>query len=188
MIIIGITGTIGAGKGTVVDYLVKQEQFKHYSVRSFLIAEIERRNLPINRDSMTLLANELRLKHEPSYIVEQLYNQAIEQTNNCIIESIRNIGEIDCLKAKGKFYLLAVDADSKLRYERIIVRGSETDHITYETFLENEAREMQSADKFKQNLRGCINQADFLIENNGTLETLSTQIKVITDEIKRRSK
>ena len=37
MKIIGITGTIGAGKGTIVDYLVKQKNFKHYSVRNFLI-------------------------------------------------------------------------------------------------------------------------------------------------------
>ena len=33
-IIIGITGTLGAGKGTVVEYL-KKKSFKHYSVRSF---------------------------------------------------------------------------------------------------------------------------------------------------------
>jgi dephospho-CoA kinase len=37
MFIIGITGTIGAGKGTVVEYLVGQKGFDHYSVRSFLI-------------------------------------------------------------------------------------------------------------------------------------------------------
>ena len=34
MIIIGITGTLGAGKGTIVDYLVKQKGFVHYSVRA----------------------------------------------------------------------------------------------------------------------------------------------------------
>ena len=34
--IIGITGTLGAGKGTVVDFL-KEKGFRHFSVRDYLI-------------------------------------------------------------------------------------------------------------------------------------------------------
>ena len=41
MIIIGITGTLGAGKGTIVEYLVGKKGFKHYSVRE-LLSEIIR--------------------------------------------------------------------------------------------------------------------------------------------------
>ena len=36
MNIIGITGTLGAGKGTIVDYLVQKKGYVHYSVRSFI--------------------------------------------------------------------------------------------------------------------------------------------------------
>ncbi len=57
--IIGITGTSGAGKGTVVDYLLKKG-FKHYSVRDFLTEEILKRGLEPNRDNMIFVANELR--------------------------------------------------------------------------------------------------------------------------------
>ena len=45
MITIGITGTLGAGKGTIVDYLVKNRGFVHYSVRAFITEEIKRRGL-----------------------------------------------------------------------------------------------------------------------------------------------
>ena len=45
MNIIGITGTIGAGKGTIVDYLVKEKGYVHYSVRAFIAEEIQRRGL-----------------------------------------------------------------------------------------------------------------------------------------------
>ena len=43
MIVIGITGTLGAGKGTIVDYLVKNKGFNHFSVRSFIAQEIQNR-------------------------------------------------------------------------------------------------------------------------------------------------
>ena len=54
MITIGITGTLGAGKGTIVDYLVQNRGFVHYSVRAFLIEEIKRRGLEANRDTIAI--------------------------------------------------------------------------------------------------------------------------------------
>ena len=76
MITIGITGTLGAGKGTIVEYLQREKGFSHYSVRAFLTEEIKRRGLEVNRDTMTLVGNDLRAQHTPSWIVEQLYEQA----------------------------------------------------------------------------------------------------------------
>lgn len=43
MLIIGITGTNGAGKGTVVEYLVKEKGFSHYSVSGYLTQILKRR-------------------------------------------------------------------------------------------------------------------------------------------------
>jgi len=70
MLVIGIIGTLGAGKGTLVDYLVHEKAYQHFSVRQFLIQEIERRKLIVNRDSMTQVANDLRRLHHPAYIVQ----------------------------------------------------------------------------------------------------------------------
>ena len=63
MNIIGITGTIGAGKGTIVDYLVKEKGYVHYSVREFLAEEVKKRGLEVNRDTLTEVGNDLRAKH-----------------------------------------------------------------------------------------------------------------------------
>lgn len=180
---IGITGTLGAGKGTIVDYLVKNKGFVHFSVRAFITEEIRRRGYPVNRDYMTLVGNDLRAAHSPSYIVEQLYEQAQKTGRNCIIESVRTPGEVAALRDKPNFYLFAVDADAKIRYERVVLRGSETDHVTFETFLSNETREMSNTDPNKQNLGECIRQADFRFDNGGTIEDLNKQVEKALKDI-----
>jgi dephospho-CoA kinase len=177
MKIIGITGTIGAGKGTIVDYLVNNYGFKHYSVRNFLIKEAEKQNLPLNRDTYVKIANELRELHSPSYIIDELYKEAAANGSDAIIESIRTAGEIASLRTKEDFALWAVDADPKIRYERIFARQSETDHISFETFLANEQREMTTDDPTRQNLAACIQQADVVFENNDNLDNLYKQIE-----------
>ena len=182
MIIIGITGTIGAGKGTIVEYLVTHQGFDHYSVRAFLLEEIRKRGLPENRDSMVAVANEMRASQGPSYVTDQLFFLASKSSKNCVIESIRTPGEIDSLRQKGRFFLFAVNASAEIRYERIKVRASETDHISYEEFLANEEREMNTTDPNKQNLRQCIAMADIVFDNNGTVEELIGQVEM---ELKR---
>lgn len=183
MIAIGITGTLGAGKGTIVEYLTENLDFAHYSVRNFLVQEITRRGMEVNRDTMTSMANEIRAKNSPSYIIDNLYNKALRGGKNCVIESIRTPGEVKSLKEKGNFYLIAIDADQKIRYERIRLRNSSTDRISFETFIANEKREMHSEDIHKQNLRYCINHADFFITNNGTREQLYKKVKNIIHKI-----
>lgn len=185
MKVIGITGTLGAGKGTIVEYLVAHHSYHHYSVRGYLLQEIHRRGLPPNRDSMVLVANELRSKNSPAFIIEELYKEAVILGKNCIIESIRTPGEAESLRKTGNFVLLAVDADPLLRYQRIFSRGSETDQIDFETFLANEAREMDSTDPNHQNLRKCIEMADILLFNNGTIEQLEHEIEqlILSEQI-----
>jgi len=185
--IIGITGTIGAGKGTVVEFL-EQKGFEHYSVREFLTKEIQKRNLPLNRNSMVSVANELREKNSPSYIIEQIYLQASKQRKDCIIESIRTPGEAEALKKKGDFYLIAVDATPQLRYSRIVSRQNETDKISYEKFLQDEERERTSTEKHKQNLEACIEMSDILLLNNSRINEFKKKVERVYEEIKLKSR
>lgn len=176
--IIGITGTIGAGKGTVVDFLKETKGFTHYSVRDFLMEEIDRRGMPRDRNSMNEVGNALRLTHGPSYLMEVAHARALEEGNDALIESVRAIGEAEFLKASGAF-LLAVDADRKLRYERIVARGSSTDHVDFETWVAQEERELASTDPTEMNIIGVMQMADARIENDGTLEELHKKVEAV---------
>lgn len=182
MLTIGITGTLGSGKGTVVEFL-KGKGFRHFKMSDFIIEEIKKRGLPINRDTMVQIGNELREKHGSGFIADELYKRALANGTNAIIESLRAIGEVETLKAKGSFYLFAVDADPKIRYERIKERRSEKDNISFKKFLEDEKREMNSPDPNKQNIAACMKLADYTFLNNGSKEDLRAQAEKALAEI-----
>jgi dephospho-CoA kinase len=175
--IFGITGTLGAGKGEIVSYLVSQG-FHHYSARQLITEEVLRRGLAVNRDSMTEVANSLREEHGPAYVFESLVRIAEEKGGKSVVESVRTIGEVEALKARGGF-LIAIDADPHTRYNRVVKRGSETDDVSYEKFISDEERESISEDPGRQNLRKVSERADFHIQNDADLASLHRQIDAI---------
>ena len=172
--ILGITGSFGAGKGAVVDYLT-QKGFAHFAARSFLIEEIERRGLPVNRDTMADVANDLRAKNGPTYVMEQLLKQAEASGKDAVIESLRAIAEVRFIQEEGGI-VLGVDAPAKIRFERVIKRASETDHVTFEKWEEQEKKEMNPDDPAKQDIFGALKISDVIIQNDGTIEELHAKV------------
>ena len=182
--IIGIAGSFGAGKGAVVEYLLRKG-FKHYSASGFLTEEIERRSMPVNRDSMVVVGNDLRARYGPAYIIETLYQKAKKAGNNAIIESLRAMAEVRKIKELGGV-VIGLDADPKLRYERSIARGSIKDGVSYETWLDQERRESNPDDPTKQNIFGALKESDVVIENNGTLEELHAKVEEVLPKLQAK--
>jgi dephospho-CoA kinase len=173
--IIGVTGSFGAGKGSVANYLVKEKGFKHFSARAFITEEIERRGMRVDRDSMTTVANDLRQQGGPSYIFEQLVKQAKECGGDAVVESIRAVAEAKYIKEQGG-YVLGVDADPQVRYERIAKRGSETDHVSFEKWREQELAESNPDDPTKQDIFGALHESDQVINNTDSLPELHAEV------------
>lgn len=114
--IVAIAETNGAGKGTVADYLVSLG-FKHFSAREFFVEEINKRGLIVNRDSMRLVANELRQTYGPDYNIRTLYERALAYGNNAVIESLRCPAETSFIINKPDTHFIGIDADPHIRYK-----------------------------------------------------------------------
>jgi len=181
--IIGIVGTNGSGKGSVVDYL-KEIGFIHYSVRAFIENLLEKEGIFPSRRNLIMKGNELRKQKGADYIIKEIYNKSASETSDIVIESIRCLAEITFLKKKKDVLIFGVDANTKLRFSRIKKRNSNTDHISYDSFIKEEMLELSNVSEFKQNILGCISKADYVFYNNGTKEELNYQLdKVIKNKL-----
>ncbi len=176
--ILGITGSFGAGKGAVVEYLVGTRGFTHYSASGFITEEVKRRGMPVDRDSMTIVANDLRKEHGPSYVIDSLYARAQEAGGSAVIESLRAVAEVRRIKELGGF-VLGINASPELRYERAFARGSEKDHVSFEKWQEQELAESNPDDPTKQDIFGALRESNVVIDNNGSLEELRAKIDAV---------
>lgn len=182
MRVIGITGTFGAGKGTIVGYLRGGYKVKHFSIRTGITkcAYDHYGVLISNRDDLRIYANRLRKEFGPDIFIRRAAERADGQ-KNChiaVIESIRCLGEVDYLvkRYKNLFSLLAVDAKQRERFKRITSRGDATDNVTFEEFCRQESIELESSSLWEQNLMRCIARANHTILNNGSEEDLHTAV------------
>lgn len=184
--IIGIAGTLGSGKGTVVEYL-KTKGFSHYSSSGTLKRILEERGEPTLRENLSNLANQLSQEYSGG-ILEMSHQFAIKAGDaNYILEAIHRVREAEYVRSVGGI-ILGINADIKIRYDRISQRQEgEKDNVTFEQFVADSNREDEGATGSGPNIKAVIATADFVIENNGTLEELHAQIDKIMPTLSKRS-
>jgi hypothetical protein len=89
------------------------------------------------------------------------------QPKGLVIGSIRGTGEAERLQNFGG-QLIAVDADPKIRYQRLHGRGRADDSISYEQFLAKEAGDLAKGqtDPTKFGMAAVIARADITLTND----------------------
>lgn len=168
--ILGISGTNGAGKDSIGEFLAVQHNWLFVSVTDILRQELIRRKLPIERENLRNLSAEWRKQFGLGVLVDkavEIYKSKPEEYEALAIASLRNPGEADEVhKLKGQ--VIWVDADPRVRYKRIISRQRGTeDQKTYEEFLTEEQHEMQhKGHRATLSLEGVKAKSDIFITNN----------------------
>jgi dephospho-CoA kinase len=182
--IIGITGTDGGGKGTVVEYLVTKKGFIHCSARQLWIDEINKRGLEVKRENMRIVANDLRRQFGNDYLITEYQRRTgFKPAENYVIDSVRALAEVEMLKKDGGL-LWAVDAEQHLRYERIQARASESDKVTLEEFVRQEELEMNDPDPNGMQKAAVIEMADHVFYNNGSQEQLFAEVEEVLNTVR----
>lgn len=179
--VLGIVGTHGAGKGAVVQFL-KEHGFIHCSARNLFLEELARQGIAPDRNTISNVANELRRRHGVGFVICTYLERYNPTLHNLVIESIYTQGEADEIRRHGG-YIIAVDADPELRYERIRHRMSETDFVSKEEFLKKQQDELHSDDPAEQNIQVVAKDADFHIENNDGIEELKVQVDYMLEKM-----
>lgn len=178
--IIGLTGSLAAGKGVVSEFL-KKKGFVYLS-HSDELREIARElKIEITRKNLQDLGNKIRKERGLDYITKLLLKKIKEQQYlNVVVDSIRNPAEIDCLEKEKNFFLVSVDAPQELRFKRLVSRARESDPVTWDKFLEVDNRDKGvGEEKHGQGVGKCMARAKhvFINDNEGPLENLYPRLE-----------
>ncbi len=184
---LGLTGTFAAGKGTVAEYFIGKG-FQYYSLSDELRLLLREKGIMPTRDNLIEAGNELRRKYGNSFLANLVIKRLRggPRGTDVIIDSIRNTGEIAALKELKGFFLVSVDAPVDIRYGRAMKRASVRDPKSFSEFLVQEKREMAGKGS-EQQLAACMSAADFKLVNDGDYRKLYKLIEKVLGEAKAKN-
>jgi dephospho-CoA kinase len=181
--IIGVTGSIAAGKETLTGFF-RERGFVYFETSALLKEELSKRGLALTRENMQGLGDELRGKHGVGALMKLMLEKT-EQGKNYLFDSLRNPGEADFLRKELKdFFLIAVDAPREIRFKRILNRGKPSDPKTWDDFLRVDERDLGDKNNLLgQQVRRCIEIADFKIINDSGLQNSMKQVEEVYKQL-----
>ncbi|MFT4249740.1 MAG: AAA family ATPase [Candidatus Woesearchaeota archaeon] len=171
--IIAVTGYIAAGKDVLCEELVNNG-YKHLSLSDLLRERLRKENKPTTRNNLVELGNSLREEHGDE-ILAKLALKRID-SSNWVLSSVGRVAEAKELAKHTACTLVFVTANQDVRYQRLKTRNRLGDISTYEEFLAQEKKEAKGGERMYREFELLKQEADIILENNGTLEEFTKQI------------
>jgi len=171
--LIGLTGKNASGKSTIVSWFSERGLRSvscSDSIRSWLIDQ----GIEETRDSLIEGGRQLRKSGGPSILADMLLE--ILNGEDAVVDSIRTPDEVSSFRRRGDFWLIEIRTSEEMRWERLKKRNRPGDPKDRETFLSQDKTEETAKDKSGQDLMATAKLADFIIENNSSLEELETEL------------
>ena len=172
--IIATAGLPGSGKGLFSDVAAS------YGIPVFVCGDIvreetRRRGLPLTLESTGAVMLNIREEDGPAVISKRLIPRIdASECDAVIVEGVRNLEEIDELRAKyGAVTLIGIHASPQTRYERLNARGREDDPSTWEEFESRDRRELGVG------VGKAVALADEMIVNEGTIDEFQDNARTI---------
>lgn len=176
-ILIGLLGTIGSGKTTVSDYLVKKG-FARVIMGDLVREKAKQDGLKLTRENLQATQKKYRSKYGQDYFIEEAIKRLrASRKSKLLVDGIRLPVDADKAKSEGA-RLILVDAPATIRFERLKKRKREDDPKTIDRFMEQEKAEWRVFDFEK-----TLEYVDYDINNSGNLEELYARVNDILKEI-----
>lgn len=173
-IILGLVGEIASGKGTVVNYLVQKHNASTHRFSTIIRDVMDRIYIEHSRDLLQQTSSMLRDTYGENILAKVMDGDTKNDKNNIVvIDGIRRVADIEFLKKNPSFKLVFIDVSLEKRYERIIQREENADdkNKTFGEFKLDAQREAELT------IAGLREQADIILDNNGTPAELEKQIE-----------
>ncbi len=174
--IIGLTGEIASGKGTVAEYIKKNYNGSIHRFSTILRDVLDRLYLDQSRENMQKLSTTLR-KNYGQDLFSKVISQDVKNDSAKVIaiDGIRRESDIEYLKKIDGFRLVYLEADLEIRYKRLIKRDENSDdqNKAFEQFKKDHRGESELQIKELKNIAGEV------IDNNGIMESLYQQVDKI---------
>jgi len=170
-LIIGLTGPNAAGKGEAARYLASLG-FQLHSLSDVVREEAARLGFPPEREHLIRIGNQLRREGGAGVLAERILPRLASKD---VVDSIRNPAEVGALRKLAAFVLLGVNAATRLRFERSLLRARPGDPATLEEFESRERQENSSTPEGQQ-LDATFRLADSVVSNDANLDSLHRQI------------
>jgi dephospho-CoA kinase len=181
--IIGLTGRIAGGKGVISDFF-KENRFEYLSLSQEVREEAQKRGMVQERKTLQDIGNLIRVEEGTAALAKRIIKK-IDTKKDYIIDGIRNAGEVEELrkKFKDKFILISIDADLDRRWRNAQNRGKISDPKTFEEFIEADKRDFEENVESGQQVKKCMSLADYSLLNDGTIEEIREELKIIYKKI-----
>lgn len=180
-LILGITGEMGCGKGTVAEHIVQTHKGSSHRFSTMLRDVLERMHIENTRENLVILSTTFRQAFGEDIMAKTMMHDAEnDQADIVVIEGVRRMDDIRYLRELSHFKLVYLEAEMEIRYERIIKRGENVDE-SKKTF-----EEFQKAHQYETEIQipDLKNYADYVVSNNGTFLELYQQIdKIIAENL-----
>jgi dephospho-CoA kinase len=180
-IILGLTGEMGSGKGTIAKYIIEQKQGSSHRFSTMLRDVLNRLFVEQSRDNLQHISTILRQTFGEDILAKVMFHEVQnDQHDIVVIDGIRRMSDIAFLTQIPEFKLVYTEADMKARFDRISVRGENSDDgkKTFEQFAESHKNEAESQ------ILALRDHANVIIDNNGNLQDLYKTIDQLIAEQK----
>lgn len=183
-VIIGVAGEVASGKDTVGKYIAEKYQAQALRFSQVLRDILDRMNLEQSQENMGKLSMYLRKAFGEDILSKGLVREAEKSPNELVVvDGVRRFPDIIQMQASEQFHFIYVEATPEKRYERLTRRHNNSDDAgkTMAQFEKDALLESESQ------IRDLKEHADFVINNDGTLEELQKQVNDIIAEINSKS-